>query len=142
MKLVYPAIFTYHKKDQCYTVEFPDLAGCVTGADTLEEAIEMAIDASSGWLFTSIEDQEKIPKPTDIRKMKVENEDSFVNLIPIDLTEYAKRYGNKAVKKTLTIPQWLNTIAEREGVNFSGVLQKALLGHLTCREDDTGYYEK
>jgi predicted RNase H-like HicB family nuclease len=130
MKLVYPAVFTYYEVDKCYTVEFPDLLGCTTGADTLQESIEMAIDAASGWLLTSIEDKEIIPSPSDIHSIKVKNANSFVNLIPVDLDEYSKKYGNKAIKKTLTIPQWLNTVAEHDGVNFSALLQKALLEYL------------
>lgn len=134
MRLIYPAIFAFDAEENCYTVEFPDLSGCVTGGNTLEEAIEMAMDAAGGWLLTSVEDQETIPKPSDIRQIRVEEENAFVNLIPVDLDDYARRHGSKAVKKTLTIPRWLNTIAEREGVNFSGLLQKALMEHLHLTE--------
>ncbi len=130
MKLVYPAIFRYHHEDGCYTVEFPDLPGCSTGADTLEEALEMAVDAASGWLLTGIEDAVSLPKPSDICEIKIAEKNTFVSLISVDLTEYDKKYGNKSVKKTLTIPRWLNTVAEKEGVNFSSLLQKALIERL------------
>ena len=62
MKLYYPAVFIEHADG--YTVEFPDLPGCITQGDTLEEAFEMAEDAACGWILTSIEDDEEIPKPT------------------------------------------------------------------------------
>lgn len=122
MKLLYPAIFIPYGEG--YTVEFPDLPGCVTQGDTLEEAFEMAADAASGWILTSIEAGENIPAPS--KRINIFEESAFFNLIVLDMEAYAKRYSNKAVKKTLTLPQWLNTLAEKSGVNFSKVLQDAL----------------
>lgn len=122
MKLLYPAIFIPYKEG--YTVEFPDLPGCITQGDTLEEAFEMAADAASGWILTSIEAGEDIPAPS--KSISIPHKDCFFNLIVLDMDAYAKRYSNKAVKKTLTLPQWLNTLAEKSGVNFSKVLQDAL----------------
>lgn len=130
MKLVYPACF-YPCEEGGYTVIFPDLPGCITEGDTLSEAMDMAVDAASGWLLYSVENNEQIPPASDIKNVVAdEYENGFVSLISIDLDEYARKYGNKAVKKTLTVPQWLNTLAEREGVNFSQVLQDALLKRL------------
>ncbi|RJX28510.1 MAG: HicB family protein [Dethiobacter sp.] len=126
MKLIYPACF-YPCEEGGYTVIFPDLPGCITEGDTLSEAVDMAIDAASGWLLDSVEENKQIPKASDIKRVVPdEYKNGFVSLISIDLDEYAKKYGNKAIKKTLTVPQWLNTIAEREGINFSNVLQTAL----------------
>jgi predicted RNase H-like HicB family nuclease len=126
MKLIYPACF-YPCEEGGYTVIFPDLPGCVTEGDTLSEAMDMAVDAASGWLLDSVEKNEQIPRASDIKSIVAdEYENGFVSLISIDLDDYSKKYGNKAVKKTLTIPQWLNTVAEREGINFSNILQTAL----------------
>lgn len=126
MKLLYPACF-YPCEEGGFTVIVPDLPGCVTEGDTLSEAMDMAVDAASGWLLNSVENNEQIPPASDIKSIVAdEYENGFVSLISIDLDEYSKKYGNKSVKKTLTIPQWLNTVAEREGVNFSNVLQTAL----------------
>ncbi|MGI5876182.1 MAG: type II toxin-antitoxin system HicB family antitoxin [Dethiobacteria bacterium] len=126
MKLVYPACF-YPCEEGGYTVIFPDLSGCITEGDTLSEAMDMAIDAASGWLLDSVENNERIPQASDIKSIVAdEYENGFVSLVSIDLDNYSRKYGNKAVKKTLTIPQWLNTLAEREGINFSNVLQTAL----------------
>ena len=126
MKLVYPACF-YPCEEGGFTVIVPDLPGCITEGDSLSDAMDMAVDAISGWLLDSVENNEQIPKASDIKNITAkEYENGFVTLISIDLDEYSKKYGNKAVKKTLTIPQWLNTVAEREGVNFSNVLQIAL----------------
>ena len=130
MKLVYPAIF-YYEKDGGYSVEVPDLLGCVTQGDTLEEAIEMAQDAAMGWILTTIEDDEEIPKPSQIEEIKVENKKSFKTLLLLDIDKYSEKYGTKkSVKKTLTIPSWLNKRAERVGINFSQVLQESLLNKI------------
>ena len=122
MKLYYPAVFIEHADG--YTVEFPDLPGCITQGDTLEEAFEMAEDAACGWILTSIEDDEEIPKPTPMNRLTAE--DGFVSYVAMDIDEYAKQYSTKSVKKTLTIPEWLNRLAEKAEINFSQELQHAL----------------
>lgn len=128
MKLVYPACF--YKEEVGYSVEVPDLKGCITQADTLEEAIEMAQDAALGWILTTIEENEEIPKASKIENIKME-EEGFVSLLLLDVDKYSKKYGSKkAVKKTLTIPDWLNRRAEKIGINFSKTLQEALLNKI------------
>lgn len=127
MKLVYPACF-YEEEDGGYSVDIPDLLGCCTQGSTLEEALEMAQDAALGWILTAIEDNEEIPAPSDIKDIELENENGFKNLLLLDIDKYTEKYGTKkAVKKTLSIPEWLNVRAEKLGVNFSKVLQEALL---------------
>ena len=133
MKYVYPAIFT-PEPDGRYTVEFPDLPGCATFGDDLADAIEMARDALSMWLCDAEDKDEPIPAAsshTDIQHQA----NSFVNLIDADTIEYRRENDNRAVKKTLTIPSWLNTYAERSGVNFSQVLQDALKEHLNLSDN-------
>ena len=126
MKLVYPAIFTsYEDKSGGYVVEFPDLPGCVTGGDDMAEAIFMAEDAASGWLLTELEEGNKIPVASNFAEIKTESE-QFVNLIALDMDSYAAKYGSKAIKKTLTIPAYLNTYAEDNNISCSAVLQEAL----------------
>ncbi|NTW04545.1 MAG: HicB family protein [Peptococcaceae bacterium] len=135
MKLIYPACF-YPCEECGYTVIFPDLPGCVTEGDTLPEALDMAVEAASGWLLDEIENDKQIPKASDIKNVNPdEHENGFVSLISIDLDEYSRKHGNKAVKKTLTIPAWLNSIAEKEQVNFSHILQEALKSHLGVNEN-------
>lgn len=130
MKLIYPACF-YPCEDGGYTVVFPDLPGCVTEGDTLSEAIDMAIDAASGWLLTSVEENASLPKASEVKNViPNEYDNGFVSVISIDLDEYSKKYGDRAVKKTLTIPAWLNTMAEEKHINFSAVLQEALKARL------------
>lgn len=126
MKLVYPAVFTpYEDGSGGYAVEFPDLPGCVTGGDDMAEAVFMAEDAASGWVLTELEDGKAAPKATEIRDV-AHGADQFVSLIALDMDAYAAKYGSNAVKKTLTIPAWLNTFAEQNGISCSKVLQEAL----------------
>ena len=126
MKLAYPAVFTpYEDGTGGYVVEFPDLPGCVTGGDDMAEAIFMAEDAASGWVLTELEDGRKAPKASGFEEVHTEP-GQFVNMIALDMDSYAEKYGNKAVRKNLTIPAWLNTFAEKNQVNFSQVLTEAL----------------
>lgn len=124
MKLFYPAVFYY--EENSYTVEFPDLPGCVTQADDLENAFAMAAEVASGWILTSIEDDEEISPPSSIEQLQIEDTYSFINYVSLDIDEYAKKHSTKAIKKTLTIPEWLNILAEKENINFSKELQLAL----------------
>ncbi len=126
MKLLYPAVFTaFEDGTGGYVVEFPDLQGCVTEGYSLQEAMEMAEDAASGWILSELEDGNRIPVPS--RYEDIEKNGKMVNLILLDIDAYAEKYGNKAVRKNLTIPAWLNTYAERNNINYSKVLQDALL---------------
>lgn len=124
MKLVYEAIFTPFEKGDGFTVEVPDLPGCVTEGDTLAEAIEMGQDAASGWILTELEEGNDYPKPSD---HVIVPEGSFSNYLVLDMDDYSERYGSKSVRKNITIPAWLNTYGEKNNVNFSKVLTDALL---------------
>ena len=123
MKYVYPAIFT--KEENGYSVFFPDLEGCYTCGDDLEDALRMAEDVLAFTLYDYEKDSKAIPAPSDLKAIEVEDTD-FVNYISCDTIEYRKMHNNKAVKKTLTIPEWLNEEATAKGINFSAVLQEAL----------------
>ena len=119
-KYVYPAVFT-HEAEGGYSITFPDLP--------LEEGIEMAADALCLMLYDMEEGGAVPPEPSDVRSI-VCAENQLVTLIRCDTIEYRKFFDNRAVKKTLTIPAWLNTMAERQGVNFSIILQNALKAEL------------
>ena len=129
-KYAYPAIF--RKEEDGYAVEFPDISGCATCGATLPEAAAMAEDALCLYLFDCEEDGDTIPQPSDIKAIQAQTSD-IASLICCDTLEYRKLYNNKAVKKTLTIPAWLNTLAERQGINFSTVLQNALKDQLSIQ---------
>lgn len=128
MKLVYPAVFTHCIEKEGYTVEVPDLPGCVTEGKDLVDAIEMGVDAASGWVLGELEEGNNIPAPS-LRKenIKLEDPESFVSMLVLDMDAYAEKYGDKTVRKNITIPAWLNTYGEKNNINFSRVLQDALL---------------
>lgn len=122
-KYVFPAVFT--EEEEGYSVRFPDVDGCFTSGCSLQEALEMASDALCLMLYDMEEDGVKIPAASNVNDVQTEPGE-FVSLVGCDTLAYRKRYGAKAVKKTLSIPSWLNDAAERAGVNFSNVLQDAL----------------
>ncbi len=124
-KYVYPAIFT-PEEDGSYSIVFPDLEGCYTCGDNLEDGIEMAEDALALVLYGYEKDGREIPAPSARSAFSVSGND-FVNFIACDTIKYRKMYNNKAVKKTLTIPEWLNEAASAMGLNFSQILQEALI---------------
>lgn len=126
MKLIYPAIFTPCLEKEGYTVVVPDLPGCVTEGDSLLNAIDMGVDAASGWILGELEDGNNIPAPSSHEDISCD-EGSFVNLLVLDMDTYAEKYGSKAVRKNITIPAWLNTYGEKRNINFSKMLTDALL---------------
>ncbi|MDO4602541.1 MAG: type II toxin-antitoxin system HicB family antitoxin [Eubacteriales bacterium] len=123
-KYVYPAVFTPEEKG--YSVFFPDLEGCYTCGDNLSDAILMAEDILAFYLYDEEIKGNEIPVPSEAENIRLEGKE-FVNYIVCDTIEYARMHNNRAVKKTLTIPEWLNEAAIRAGVNFSQVLQEALI---------------
>jgi predicted RNase H-like HicB family nuclease len=129
MKLVYPVCF-YIEDDGRYSVDVPDLPGCVTQGENFADAIEMAIDAASGWILSSLEEGDAIPEPSKSEDVALEYENGFINYVLLDIDSYAEKYGNNAVRKNLTIPAWLNTAAEKYDINFSQILQNALQSEL------------
>lgn len=132
LKLIYPACF--YPNENGFTVTVPDLPGCVTEGKDISEAIEMAVDAASGWVLDSIESGESIPKATtDIKNIPLDYPDGIVNFIMLDMDAYAEKNSEKAVRKNCTIPSWLNTAAEKQNINFSAVLQQALMEQLNIR---------
>lgn len=123
-KYVYPAIFT-PEENGGYSVLFPDLDGCYTCGDNLEDSLEMAADALALVLYGYEKNGCAIPAPS-ARESFTLKENEFVNYVVCDTMVYRKRHNNKAIKKTLTIPEWLNEEATALGINFSQVLQDAL----------------
>ena len=129
MKLTYPVVFIPWENDTGYTIEVPDLPGCVSQGESLAEAIEMAVDAASGWILGELEDGNSFPAPSQLHEIDLRSfdEGSFVSLVLLDIDAYAEKYGDKAVRKNITIPAWLNTYGEKNAINFSKVLTEALL---------------
>lgn len=126
MKLIYPAVFKpFSDQSGGYVVEFPDLPGCVTEGKDLKQAIEMGIDVASGWILGELEDGEQIPPASNYSEITIEK-GCMLNMLLLDIDSYEEKYGEKAVRKNLTIPAWLNTFAEKNNINFSKILQDSL----------------
>jgi len=126
MKLTYPACFYKDEESGAYAVEVPDLPGCATGGNNLAEAILMAIDAASGWVLTELEEGRAVPVASSINEI-IPDSGGFISFLVLDMDDYTEKYGNKSVRKNLTIPAWLNTFAESHKINFSKVLQDSLI---------------
>ncbi len=124
-KYVFPAVFT-PEKDGGYSILFPDLEGCFTCGDDLIDGMQMAEDVLALVLYSYEKENREIPIPSKREDIKLQGKE-FVNYVACDTMEYRKRYNNKAVKKTLTIPAWLNEKACSMNINFSQVLQEALM---------------
>ena len=127
-KYIYPAVFT-PEKEGGYSVSFPDVDGCFTCGDTLEEALAMAKDALSLMLVDMEDERREIPKVSEINSLKMKKNE-FASLIFADTMVYRQTLNNAAIKKTLSIPAWLNQAAIAAGINFSQVLQDALRAQL------------
>ena len=124
-KYVFPAVFT-PEKDGGYSILFPDLEGFFTCGDDLIDGMQMAEDVLALVLYSYEKENREIPIPSKREDIKLQGKE-FVNYVACDTMEYRKRYNNKAVKKTLTIPAWLNEKACSMNINFSQVLQEALM---------------
>lgn len=124
MKYAFPAVLS-KESNGLYSVSFPDLEGCFTSGESLPDALEMAEDALCLTLYDLEEDGADIPAPSSMKDIACAAEE-LVSLVCCDTLEYRRLYNNRAVKKTLTIPAWLNTMAERADLNFSKILQDGL----------------
>ena len=127
-KLFYPAVFQKEDNER-YFVFFPDIDGCNTQGENITDAYEMAFDAL-GLTLSYMEDNKlSIPEPSKPQDIKLEEGQTIV-IIQFNMLEYLKKHESKAVKKTLSIPSWLNEAAIEQNVNFSQVLQDALMSIL------------
>ena len=126
-KLFYPAVF--HKAEEGgFWVTFPDMPECMTQGDDMAQAYEMAVEALGLAITSRLEEKEVIPAASQLDEINVD--DGFLVIVEFDLLEYKKKHNAKAVKKTLSIPEWLNEEAIRMGLNFSQVLQEALMAKM------------
>lgn len=130
-RYIYPAIFEYDKDG--IAVEFPNLSGCVTCADNTDEALKNAKEALSVHLYGMEKDEDYIPDPTPITEIKAKDNQVII-LIDVWMPVIRDAIENKAVKKTLTIPKWLDELAKDQNVNFSLLLQKSIKDHLGIEE--------
>jgi predicted RNase H-like HicB family nuclease len=118
---VYPAQFE-NEDNGTVSVYFPDLDGCQTYDETVEGAALMAKDALEGFIEILLEMGKPLPEPSKIKDVNSDN--GMVMMVVADTVNMIKE--NKPVKKTLSIPKWLDREATKAHINFSGVLQEAL----------------
>ncbi len=123
-KVFYPAVFQ-PEEDGGFSIFFPDIDGCNTQGETIEEGYRMAFDALGIVLAHMQGEHLEMPKPSAPQDIELE-EGQYIVVIEFDMLEYKKRTGSQAVKKTLSITSWLNVEAEKAGINFSATLQNAL----------------
>jgi len=124
---IFPAIL--FNDDNFIGVEFPDLPGCVTFGKDVDEALQMAKDALGGHLLTMEDVERPIPQSTPFDKVKSKKGQTVV-LVDVYLSLLRDEEKNKAVKKTVTLPNWLNIAATNANINFSNALQEALKSRL------------
>lgn len=122
MKFTYPAIC--HFEDNGYWCEFPDLEGCFSQGDSEKEIVENAQEALEGYLVTTLEEGKKLTKASDIRNLKAKGKD-FLTYISCDIEGIGK-----SVRKNVTLPFWLDRLAEKARINFSQTLQESLIQKL------------
>ena len=134
MLSVYPACFFKEKKG--YSVVFPDLNWLATSGESEKEALNKAVECLAGYLYIQKKDHEVIPAPSKIKAISlnkiakefdVDPSDAYVCMVSVDVEEYAKANFEKSVRKTLTIPAWLDKLAQEKKINFSQTLQEALM---------------
>ncbi len=118
MDYVFPAIFEKNN-DNSYTITFPDLPGCISEGKSLSNAIDMAEKALSQWIEYLLAEKETIPNPSDTKSIII-LKNQFVNLIRAEIRD------NRAVRRTVSIPGWLDIKATDAGISLSKVLQDAL----------------
>ena len=124
---VYPAVFEY--ADDGITITFPDLSGCISCAENQEGAVHMARDALGCWLAGNEELGSSIPEPSNTAGIHLEANQSAV-LIDVWLPIYREEKSSGSVKKNVTVPVWLNSLAEKQKLNFSQILQAGLKAQL------------
>ncbi len=128
---IFPAVLTY--EDNQYGIEFPDLPGALSCANNTEEAMIMAKDCLELHLYGIEEDEEVIPKASELHEIEIAKGQSIL-LVKVHMQPVRNEMQNKTIKKTLTIPKWLNEVAMKENINFSALLKTALLNELDIKE--------
>ena len=129
MNVIYPAIF--HSEDGAYWAEFPDLPGCQTFGDEIADTLANAKEALSGYCAAVLEKGGKLPAPTPIRQLQSDDSNAFVSLVDTRVED-----AQRAVKKTLMIPYWLNVRAEAMHAPYSQLLQEALERYVGVDEEN------
>ncbi len=118
MEYVYPAVF-HPNEDQSYTITYPDLPGCVSEGKSLANALYMAQSALSVWIEYLLEKKQEVPSASALEQLDLQAGE-FANLIRVDVRD------NRAVKRTISIPKWMDEQVAENNLSLSRVLQDAL----------------
>lgn len=129
-RYIYPAIIK--KENDDYLINFPDIENCFTFGNSMEDALNSAKEVLQLVLYEFEENNVEIPEPSNIQDISNENND-FMVLIDIWMIPFRDQMENTSVKKTLTIPKWLDDMAKKENINFSQVLQAAIKNELNIK---------
>lgn len=130
----YPAVFEPDTDGRVF-VEFPDLEGCYAQGDTLEAAL---CNAQEALAIYYTESQGNLPQASDLHAIQLDHEDKIVQVVAIDTDQYMVK-PLRTIKKTLTLPEWLNDLAEKYHVNFSRLLKNALINYLRDLDGISSY---
>lgn len=134
MKDSYEYVTVFNYAEDGISISFPDLPGCLSCADTTSDAIKNAEEVLGLVLYDMEKENVKIPEPTPLEKVKCAENERAV-LISVWMPLVRNEVEEQSVKKTLTIPQWLNKMAEKENINFSKLLQAALKDYLKVKRN-------
>ncbi|MBO5072408.1 MAG: type II toxin-antitoxin system HicB family antitoxin [Eubacterium sp.] len=133
MKYIYTATFVPNEDGTKYYCRVPDLPGCITTGNNIDDAIEMITDAASGWLVVAEDEGNEIPDATPQHELNIP-ENATCSIIRIDTFAYRAATDTKAVRKNVSLPAWMATLAETRGVNCSQVLQDGLMQLLNANQ--------
>ena len=123
MKYIYTATFT--EEDGKVYARVPDLDGCVTTGNDLQEAIDLITDAASVWLVSAEDAGDEIPAATPQAELARDGR-AACSLIQLDTIAYRAETDTRAVRKNVSLPAWMATLADKRRINCSQVLQEAL----------------
>lgn len=124
-KLFYPALF-HTAEEGGFWISFPDFADCLTQGESMEEAYDMAVAALGLCITDLLKEKSSLPEPSSPKDIALDP-GAILLVVGFDLEEYRRKHNSKAIKKTLSIPEWLNEEALALNINFSAVLQEALI---------------
>ncbi len=129
MKYVYTAVFSTDENGTVFA-RVPDLPGCITTGDSIQDAIEQITDAASGWLVVA-EDKGIAIKAASPQQSVPHEATDILSLIRIDTIAYRAQTDTRAVRKNVSIPAWMSVLADKRGINCSKLLQESLLAKLS-----------
>lgn len=130
-RYIFPSIIKV--VEDSYEVSFPDIDNCFTFGDSLEDALDSARDVLELCLYDMEQDNIPIPEPSGIKDIKLDENESIA-WINVWMVPVRDKMENKSIKKTVTIPKWINDIGIENNLNFSQILQAAIKEKVGIRD--------